>query len=383
MSKDSAVTKRARWKLDRSVLIWIALTFAVWRLVIHSFGLFAEATLAPDPSGPERAARQGGEIWLQWDATYYVYIANDGYVSPSLAVFFPLFPLAMRAGRKLADAQIPTEQIGMLINLVIVPAAMAAMYYLTKHHLGQEVARRSVVYLLLFPTALFLAVPYTEALFLLLVISAFLSAEKQFWPAAGVLGALAAATRLTGVLLLPCLLLIYLTQRGWRRPGLPWMWLGVIPLGIGFHGWMLERSGYDWWMFLNAAELGWPERQLSLDALGTIATAFSQGINARGYPDPYTPLVELGALLFAAILGFFVWKLLPKAYFLFVALLFVTTIATRSLIGANRYVLGMFPLFMALAYLGRNKLLDRSYVAFAGLGLGLFTAMFVTGYWVA
>ena len=77
------------------------------------------------------------------------------------------------------------------------------MYALTRNEFSEEIARRAVLYAAVFPTAFFFLAPYSESLFLLLVLLSFWSARRGRWAMAGATGALAALTRNLGVLVVP------------------------------------------------------------------------------------------------------------------------------------------------------------------------------------
>ena len=59
------------------------------------------------------------------------------------------------------------------------------LYRLAEDRLGAEGARRAVLYLAVFPMALFLGAVYSESLYLLLAIAAFLLAERGRFLGAG------------------------------------------------------------------------------------------------------------------------------------------------------------------------------------------------------
>ena len=76
----------------------------------------------------------------------------------------------------------------------------------------EDAARRTVVLIAFFPAAVFFSAAYTESLFLALSVGVLLAARRERWALAGALGALAAATRSMGVLLIVPALLMYLSQ---------------------------------------------------------------------------------------------------------------------------------------------------------------------------
>ena len=64
-----------------------------------------------------------------------------------------------------------------------------------------------------FPAAYFLAAPFSEALFLFTVLASVYAARTGRWAGAGVAGALATGTRLTGIALGPALLVEIITRK--------------------------------------------------------------------------------------------------------------------------------------------------------------------------
>ena len=91
-------------------------------------------------------------------------------------------------------------------------------------------AQQTIWYLALFPTSFYFSVVYTEGLFLLLTVSAFYCAQRGWWLPASLLGALSAATRFVGALLIIPLAYEWFQQkpRNWKY-GLT---LLIIPCGL-------------------------------------------------------------------------------------------------------------------------------------------------------
>src|SRR3954452_3982981 len=88
--------------------------------------------------------------------------------------------------------------------------------------------------LALFPGSLYFSMVYSEALFLALSVGAVFAARTGRWAWAGALGALAAATRSAGVVLLVPLALLWWAHSRRARDGI---WLVLVPLGLaGFCG---------------------------------------------------------------------------------------------------------------------------------------------------
>ena len=134
--------------------------------------------------------------------------AVDGHFRPypndlgCYIVFFPLFPWLVdrrplrgprRAGQRLRGERDRVAR-GRAAPL---PAGQCRR--------GPPVGLRAAWFLLIFPTAYFLHIGYTESLFLALVLGSFLAARTDRWWLAGILGGLAALTRINGLVLIPAL----------------------------------------------------------------------------------------------------------------------------------------------------------------------------------
>src|SRR5919205_694031 len=146
-------------------------------------------------------------IWNRWDAPHYLDLARAGYVAEGLEarwiVFYPLYPWLVRAAASVLRDELLAA---FFVSGSASVAAGVLLYGLARaDEESEEVARASVFYMLVFPTAYFLHIGYTESLFLALALGAFLAARARRWDAAGVLGGLAAMSRVNGLLLLPAL----------------------------------------------------------------------------------------------------------------------------------------------------------------------------------
>src|SRR5579863_766055 len=138
--------------------------------------------------------------WNRWDAANYVRIAEFGYQTRFDVAFFPLFPLLISIlGHPFGHWGYLVA--GTLISNAALLGALFVMYQLVADREGEQVARRTLLYLCIFPTAFFFFAPYNESLFLLLTVGAFLALRRQKWWLAGALGFFAALTRSAGLLL--------------------------------------------------------------------------------------------------------------------------------------------------------------------------------------
>lgn len=148
----------------------------------------------------------------QWDAAHYLTIATEGYGGDNFA-FFPLFAYATKAMAGLLHvAPLP---VAMLLANGAFLFALFVLERLSRQCLGAESARAVVLLTCFNPMSIFCAIPYTEAFYLLLTALTLLCLTQASPGAARValLGALSSATRPTGVVIVPSILIAYLRRR--------------------------------------------------------------------------------------------------------------------------------------------------------------------------
>jgi hypothetical protein len=124
---------------------------------------------------------------------------------------------------------------GVLVANLAGLAALFAAYALARRRVSGRVAILAATLVGLQPGAVAFAMAYSDSLFVLLALGSLLCAERGQRPAAGILAALAALTRLQGALLILPLLLLFAARDG-RRPRLSWLWALGPPVGLAAFG---------------------------------------------------------------------------------------------------------------------------------------------------
>jgi hypothetical protein len=217
------------------------------RLLVWTAGLLATATWGLSPRAadfdPARVLAPYGEPLdtlvspgARWDSVWYLAVAHSGYGSdPAKPAFFPLYPLLLRALRSDIVA-------GIALSVACFAIASLLLHRLTALELGPQAAGPAVLALALFPGSLYFSMVYSEALFLALSVGAVYAARTGRWGWAGALGALGAATRSAGVLLVLPLALLWWACSRRARDGL---WLVLVPLGLGAFCGALALAGHD------------------------------------------------------------------------------------------------------------------------------------------
>jgi len=134
-----------------------------------------------------------------WDSAHYRAIIEHGYDLSWRMVFFPLYPLAVKAMTFLIK---DTLWAGVAVSNSCLLAATVYFYNLADKNYGKKIASMSVMLFMCAPTALFYITSYTESMFFMLTIMGFYYINEKNWFAAVFFGMLSAATRNAGILIM-------------------------------------------------------------------------------------------------------------------------------------------------------------------------------------
>ncbi len=309
----------------------------------------------------------------RWDGGEYLSVARDGYSfspdRPSNVAFAPLLPMVMRAGASLAgrgddDALIA---VGLVAVNAALLGALAYLLALGRLEVGDAAARRAVVYLLVFPTAIFLSALYAESLFLFFGIGAALEARRRRWWRAGVLGALAAIARPFGVVLALPIAVEMLAGRPRRRD----VAAAALPLVsfAAWQSWLSARFG-DPFVYLAA------QRSYLREVSGPVGTI----ADLAAYPFPW---IIAACLILVTVLVAASWRVLRPSTAALATALFAVSLSSGTLMSFPRYALAIFPAFLVLGAFGAHRAVHISYLVAATITAVLLAAMYASWSWVA
>lgn len=342
-----------------------------------------------------------GASAVRWDAIWYLRIAEHGYSSRQSTAFFPVYPLLIRITSPLVGSP---ALAGALISWLSFAAALILLHRLTDLELGRAAANGAVMLLACAPSALFFTAVYTESLFLALALAATYCARHERWAMAGALSAVAAATRITGVLLVALVLFgeggRYRRRLSERRR----LWMLLAPAGLGAYLGGLLAAGFSPLAPLSAQGSAAHAHQF-VGPLVALARAISAGahgvaglltgqqplIATGSLASPFAPGAQsiylLGVLLAAAAAVVVCSRRLPLGYTVLavLALLLATAspVAGQPLKSLDRYVLTVFPVWMAAgAWLAERRWLWPVVVSSAAV-LVFFTVQFAAWTFVA
>ena len=321
-------------------------------------------------------------IWNRWDASQYLKIAENGYTAVGddrfLIVFFPLYPLLVAIVEFIVRDYILS---GFLVTAL---ASLAAGLLLRKLALldnGEKTAQLAVVFLFIFPTSYFLHIPYTESLFLTLVIGSFVAARQHSWIVAGVLGGFACVTRINGLVLLPALAFeIWEQYRSEQKFNRRWLFLLLIPFGFSVYLALNYYITGDAFMFLTYQRehwyryFRWPWEGI-WEAIKRIDNP--KPVDAQMIGAQEILFVVIGA--FATIAG---WRQLRNSYRVWMAVNWLLFVSTSFVLSVPRYTLSLFPMFILMSLVARkHRIAGFAIVFWSVLYLALFVTQFVRGMW--
>lgn len=440
--------------MDRATVRTVVGIWLVWAVAVLVFQVVVQARFGPerpdtvlewtaDETGPARHAEKPilqDQAWpgpTEWDSEFYLSIATAGYEDPRIRVhvaeeggreisldhaFMPLYPFAMRVvAAPLGAVGVPSLAAaaiaGVVVSVVAALVAMLAIARLALPDLGRDGAVRAALFLAVFPTGFFLAMVYTEALFLALAFGALTQVADRRPVLAGVLAALATLTRPVGVaLVIPLVVGSLVAWRAQRvassasalpaeeaiqdgepadapstageaasatQPSTTPVWLGWWLLGTA-----LPVVAYAGWSITMGADFDVVQREYFgravFDIDRTLHT-WREIVAGIATAEPRT-LVYYGIESIAVALALVasIWALRRQPglalFGLAVILVPLTSGAPQSL---ARYVLTVPAIFLLLARLGRWTVIDRGWSLVSTLLFGLLLTLFTFDFWVA
>jgi hypothetical protein len=365
-------------------------------------------------------------VWSRanFDGFHYTKIARDGYQYLQQA-FFPFYPQLISFFQKIFDSFLISSLL--ISNLSFILLLVGFWKLLELEGIKRGAIKKSLFFLVIFPTSFYFVSAYTESLFLLLVLWSFYFAQKGkfFW--AGLLAGFASYTRPIGIFLLPALLVEYYQQESRRkmrerlaalkerimnprRNHFAYLLQSRIPhfknlFFISLSSWGLLKYMYylkktqgDWFYFAKVQpDFG---AQRSVDKLILLYQVFWRYLKMvfTVYPRQWLYFnVWFELLVSVLFLGLLLWgwykrkeyKIRPSWLTFATAAYFLPTF-TGTFSSMPRYVLVCFPAFLVLAriFADLKKRHGFSRIEWLYLGVSLLllivsSAFFFRGYWVA
>ncbi|MEW5742661.1 MAG: hypothetical protein AB1938_27335 [Myxococcota bacterium] len=356
--------RRLTWPILLGVgaAVAVAATLGTWKLAPAFLG----------SSAPDMPAFPLLHGLCHWDCWWYVNIAGGGYWfrpgEQSPVAYFPAYPLLIRA---VTLVGLDRFSAAVLVSLGSGVGALL-LYGRWAEKVRPGGAGVTAAWLLaLYPYAVYLyGVVYSDALFLLLVIGAFLALESDRPVLAAVLGMAATAARPVAPAVVLGLLVRSLERR--RRAKLPIRAVDFVPAlaGLGLVGWMayLQVKFGDPLAFVHVQSApGWgqppgPATWLKLDFFHTLFEAWRPFVFWRHVPQMLIALSLLGLVVPT-------WRRLGAGYGVYLLVVVaIPTVSSKDFMGLGRYGLAAFPAWLTVAtWLDQRPRLRSAWLAVSGV----------------
>jgi len=339
--------------------------------------------------------------WANFDGVHYLSIAGYGYITEG--VFFPLFPLLIRAISSIfrnADAfGVEHFFTGLFLANGLFLISLYIFYNLLRLDYSKNLSFSVIVLMLFFPTAFFFGSVYSESLFLALILSTLYFSRKKKWGWASLLGMLTTITRPTGILIIIPIMYEYLisekiVQKFQKQSLLTFV--TEVKNAIVF---LLVPTGLVAYVKFN--QLKWGDPLYFIKAHGNLAN--SRSVNSIIlFPQTIfrylkilfsVPLIqlewwiaslELGMFFVASCLLYVAWKKKVRlSYLLFSITAFLVPVSSGTFSGLPRYTIVLFPIYIALANILDSRKKRLIYFVIGGTLLFLLLMYFSRGYYIS
>ncbi len=382
-------------RTDRGPIVRILAAAIAVRVLSALLGFFAVITFPPDRPQTVTMWSEPSPFWDQftrWDSGWYFQIAKYGYRfveggppvglgKPGKIAYFPVYPLATRAASRAFGRSSASIYLGgLLVSWTAFAAALVLLYGLARLDVSPPAAERAALLTAVFPFGYFFGMVYTESLFLLLTVGTFYLFRTRRWLAGGAAGALATATRVNGLMMMPALAWIAWKEAApaMRDRGRAIAGLALAVCGVGAYSayvYTLTGNPFEW-----AASIGrWdyhPGGAPWLAPVRLIATLLTHPYRyfTTDAMALYDTLYGLCGVAFVVAIPF-VWRRLGAAYGLFMLANLWLPLSSGALEGVGRYCSVLFPAFIWLGSIEsrwRHAALIVLFSMLYALGLSLF-----------
>jgi hypothetical protein len=360
---------------DRAAIgIWLVTRLAVLALTWPAAFIFRGSAKSP----------QGWlQLWQNWDAVRLALIGQYGYFSPAeraysnQIAFFPGFPILLHVVHYVVREW---TVAGLVVSFVAGGIAVVALSRIAERDYLRDSGKYAVLFLVVSPAAIFLAAGYTEALFLALATTSWLSARSERWTAAVLLAGLASVVRVNGLFLCAALAVEILRRAHGKRLRVMATFVpALVPLAC-YELYLKARTG-SWLAWQHAENLGW-ERKFT-NPVDTFKTTWTAGFGHE-FSAPYNFVFQLeifavliGVIATLALLRYRRW---PEA--IYVGLTIVALATSIWYESVPRSLLLLWPFWCGLGALAvRRPWVGKVYLAISIPISAAIALLFMSGSW--
>ncbi len=299
-------------------------------------------------------------IWERFDTLWYLRIAQHGYDLPMAVIFYPLYPAAIR----LVSGLMPAIAAALVVSTAAAFFCFWGLLRLAEPEQTEQGRINTLLVLAAWPGSFVLFAGYAESLTLALIIWAIIFARRGRWTTATFCGVLAGLGRPSGVLVAAPLSMLARRSRCVRS-----LVVLLSPMGmLGYWGWLRwsgRPSVVEAYRVYQGAALAPPWASLA-----EIARVIG------GHADA---LLAIKFVLVALPLGFSLRREVRLEDKLFALAMTAQMLmyTGRPLLGVPRYVLPMYPAFVALGGYAARRWSGKQF----GFYLGCFGFLNLAWMW--
>jgi hypothetical protein len=281
--------------------------------------------------------RSPGQVFVDWDSAFFLSIAQNGYphwegLSKRLYAFFPAYPALIRASFYILH----DYSLAAAVPALILGAGSVVLFEMIGElYLPKRDAMISTIIFAFFPYVfLFTSVAYTEPLFLFSTLACWLLHKKQHIYGSVLFATIATLTREYGILIIVPVAFDLIRTHRVRN-----LWALTLPVAslLGWFYFCFSATG-DWLAPLTSQRVAW-------GTIGLGEILYQILIMNRSLPHG----TDVALIAFLAILIFPVLRSfkIDRALGVYSASLFTLLLCAGSRISMVRYVLFIFPLWLA------------------------------------
>ncbi|MEI7426052.1 MAG: mannosyltransferase family protein [Candidatus Moraniibacteriota bacterium] len=340
--------------LEKAKFIWneygMSITiFSVSRIIIY----FVFILVSAHSFGEARVDR--------WDAQHYLSIAEKGYQfqgeyknEGALIAFFPFYPIVIKVVHFVF--RLSFINAALLISFFSGIGSAILLFKLVSKWKGKEVALTAVSLFSFYPFSIFLSVPYTESLFVFLVLLTLYFFQKRMLVSSIATVSLLCLTKITGGILG----FIFVWQILWKTKSLIktffFSFCAGIPL-FAFLYFQYMKYGTPF-AFLVAQEKNWGHNFVfpwSGFIIFAKSTIYDTNLVGMRMPEFFMLLLMIGTLIFS-------FKKIPQNIWIFGVGILLLTLCNNFILGMGRYLMLILPFYFYWGWFLSNRSLARQLV---------------------
>lgn len=340
-------------------------------------------------------------MWGWWsDAPYYMDIAARGYIGQSASggtehLTLAFLPFYSYVTRLFAIASGNYVRAGYFVSNISTVLGCIVLYALVKLDFDRKTARRAVRYFCILPAACLLYATMSDGLFFLLSVTALYLARKKYIPLAALAAALAAYTRIIGiVLLLPIAMeyarLFVLEQKDieidkWkfiRKQTFYGLSLLLVPMATGVYllqNFLVSGNALQFMVYQNE---NWTQGvSMFYRTAGYQTDYLISSIINFNFKDAFGLWMPNIAAIFGSVTVMLIaCKKMRASYIAYFFAYFIVSVSLNWLLSAPRYMICCYPVILGFALVTEKKYVDIPLTIITVAGLILYLYGFINGY---